>query len=317
MKHIWLLLIFVTTTLSADNNVRRRQSAFIQEQGTSDTANLDTNESQSNDSQSSNPQASDSQNSNTQNNNSINNSSVANGENSEQTNERGRRQDRLTIIKEGRRSPIITNGYASLTIPILKKNKKDTNFFAGINIGLEMPVLKYSFKDFDTQISNTTKSTTYSIGGKIGIISEDRYIGGRFYGEIAYMKVPKFKIITAGLDVDLLISYYRTDDWSIGGFLGIGGGMYGVMFADDELQSSGKVPFSPIGWFNIGLVRYVYKNNSFELIFRYPYVFASIYKDSNTLYKNNGSDSSKVLQNQTIGYKLQSSSLMLSYDYQF
>lgn len=327
MKQTWLLLIFaIITTLSADD-VRRRHSVFIQEQGTPDTANLQTDNTQNNNPQPNNTQSDTSQTASQQNStpqtapNDNANTAAPSEETTKQvvqTDEKEKRQNRLTIIKEGRRSPIITNGYANLTIPKLaKKNKQNTNFFVGINAGLEMPILKYSFKDFDTQISNTSKSTTYSIGGKIGIISEDKYIGGRFYGEISYMKVPKFQIITAGLDVDLLINYYRTDTWSIGGFLGIGGGMYGVMFADDELKDTGKVPFSPIGWFNIGLVRYVYKNNSFELTFRYPYVFASIYKDSSTFYKNNGTNNSKVLQNQTIGYKLQSSSLIFSYAYQF
>lgn len=231
------------------------------------------------------------------------------------SNAKAKRQNRVNLAKDRRKKALTTKniGYRNLTISNIYKQREDRmRFFGGVNLGIEIPQLKYSFNNLNTDIATNNIYSTASIGAKGGILSEDTYVGGRFYGEASYMKLPQFHVLTLGLSVDLLVNYYQTMKWSIGGFLGLGGGMYGIMFADSELKKSAKVPLSPIGWINIGLIRFVSGNHSFEFIFRYTYVFASIYKESSSIYDANG-----TLQNQTIGYKLKSDSLMLSYVFQF
>ncbi|RDU65074.1 outer membrane beta-barrel protein [Helicobacter sp. MIT 14-3879] len=228
-----------------------------------------------------------------------------------------KRINRRNISSKDRRKSVLTTnknniGYRNITISnIYKQNEESIKFFIGGNFGIDISALKYSYENLNTSTLKTTRSASASFGFKGGILSEEKYLGGRFYAEGSYIKIPKFHILTMGLNIDLLINYYQSRKWSLGLFLGLGGGMHIAMFADDELKNNGKVPLSPIGWVNIGLVRFIYRSHSFEFSFRYPYIFASIYKDSAT--KNiNG-----VLQNQTIGYKFKSDTLLFSYVYNF
>lgn len=240
---------------------------------------------------------------------------ATNASSTNNSNAKAKRQNRVNLAKDRRKKALTTKniGYRNLTISNIYKQREDRmRFFGGVNLGIEIPQLKYSFSNLSENISTNSTSGNVSIGGKGGILSEDTYVGGRFYGEASYMKLPQFHVLTLGLSVDLLVNYYQTMKWSIGGFLGLGGGMYWIGLADSSLKYKNKVPFSPVGWINVGLIRFVSGNHSFEFMFRYAYVFASIYKDSSTIYDTNG-----ILQNQTIGYKLKSDSLMFSYVFQF
>lgn len=190
-------------------------------------------------------------------------------------------------------------------INVYKKQENDlTQFFFGIDVGISMANILYSLTEMK-ETSTSSKSYSLNSGFKVGVSNIDKYIGGRFYGEGSYIKIPKFHILNLGVNIDLLLNFYNAKTWGIGGFFGIGGGMYMVLFDDDSLKNSGKVPFSPIGWLGGGF-RFVLENtHSFELSYRYSYIYASIYNYSESRPEIAGSA--------TTQYKLKTDNITLSY----
>ncbi len=202
-------------------------------------------------------------------------------------------------------------GYRNITIQNIKKQKKiGVDFFIGLQFGIDIVSMQHITED-DNRNKNTQNSLSGSgsIGLKGGIVSEDEWVGGRFYAELSYTKFPKFDIVSMGVDLDLLVKYYEAVSWKIGGFLGLGGGMNLALIADKTLDSSGKKSLISVGWVNVGLVRFIYYhstgNHGAELNAKIAYVTPTIYslKDKTT--------------NITTSYKGSSSSIMLSYVYQF
>lgn len=197
-------------------------------------------------------------------------------------------------------------GYRNVTIKKIKKQQKvGIDFFVGLQFGVDI----VSMQDI-TQIdivANTKHSitTSASFGLKGGILSEDEWVGGRFYAELSYLKIPKFDMLNIGVNLDLLVKYYETPSWKIGGFIGAGGGMNSAFVADKSLDSAGTKSLISVGWVNIGLVRFIYGNHGAELNAKIVYVTPTIYslKDKNTGI--------------TTSYKASSSTVMLSYTYQF
>lgn len=216
---------------------------------------------------------------------------------------------KTTIIKKitEKKKPL---GYRNITIQNIKKQKSvGIDFFVGLQLGIDV----VSMQDI-TQIdrdTNTKKSTSASgsFGAKGGIISEDEWVGGRFYAELSYLKIPKFDVLNVGVDLDLLIKYYETSSWKIGGFIGAGGGMNMAFIADKSLDNAGKKSLISVGWVNVGLTRFIYYHSTgihgAELNIKIVYVTPTIYslKDKNT--------------GVTTSYKASSSTIMFSYTYQF
>lgn len=197
-------------------------------------------------------------------------------------------------------------GYRNVAIKKIKKQQKvGVDFFIGLQFGVDI----VSMQDI-TQIdivANTKHSitTSASFGLKGGILSEDEWVGGRFYAELSYLKIPKFDMLNIGVNLDLLVKYYETPSWKIGGFIGAGGGMNSAFIADKSLDSAGTKSLISVGWVNIGLMRFIYGNHGAELNAKIVYVTPTIYslKDKNTGI--------------TTSYKGSSSTVMLSYTYQF
>lgn len=202
-------------------------------------------------------------------------------------------------------------GYRNITIQNIKKQKKvGVDFFVGLQFGIDSVSMQHITED-DNRNKNTTNSTSGSgsIGLKGGIVSEDEWVGGRFYAEMSYVKFPKFNVVSVGVDLDLLFKYYEAVSWKIGGFIGLGGGMNVALIADRELDSAGKKSLISVGWANVGLVRFIYYhstgNHGAELNVKITYVTPTLYslKDKNTGI--------------TTSYKGSSSTIMMSYIYQF
>lgn len=202
-------------------------------------------------------------------------------------------------------------GYRNITIQNIKKQKKiSVDFFVGVQVGADIVSMQKITED-DNRAKNTHDSISGSgsIGLKGGIVSEDEWVGGRFYAELSYTKFPKFDVVSVGVDLDLLIKYYETPSWKIGGFIGLGGGMNLALIADSALDNAGKKSLISVGWVNVGLLRFIYYhstgNHGAELNAKIAYVTPTIYslKDKNTGI--------------TTSYKGSSSSVMISYIYQF
>lgn len=198
-------------------------------------------------------------------------------------------------------------GYRNITISnINKQTTKGIDFFIGAHFGIDIVNMEHITEDANAS-KKRQKSTSgsASFGLKGGILSEEEWVGGRFYGEFSYLKIPKFNVINIGLDLDLLFNYYKSEKWRIGGFLGIGGGMNAAMIADKELKNAGKKTLIAIGWANIGLVRFVYGSHSAEFNVRVAFVTPTIYslKDKDTAI--------------TTTYKASSNTLLFSYAFQF
>lgn len=198
-------------------------------------------------------------------------------------------------------------GYRNVTISnINKQTLQGINFFVGANLGIDFITMEHIIEDEDgKKTSKKSSNASASFGLKGGILSEEDYVGGRFYGEFSYLKIPKFHVVNVGLDLDLMFNYYKTDTWRIGGFLGLGGGMNVAMIADNELQNAGKKSLIAIGWVNIGLARFVYGPHSAEFNVRIQYVTPTIYslKDKTTSI--------------TTTYKASSNTILLSYAFDF
>ena len=202
-------------------------------------------------------------------------------------------------------------GYRNITIQNIKKQKKvGVDFFVGAQFGIDIVNMQHiTENDNRAKRAQNSLSGSGSVGLKVGIVSEDEWVGGRFYAEMSYTKFPKFDVINIGVDLDLLVKYYEAVSWKIGGFLGLGGGMNVALIADKTLDSAGKKSLISVGWANVGLVRFLYYhstgNHGAELNVKITYVTPTIYslKDTNTGI--------------TTSYKGSSSTIMLSYVYQF
>lgn len=202
-------------------------------------------------------------------------------------------------------------GYRNITIQNIKKQKKvGVDFFVGLQFGIDIVSMQHITEDDNrNKATQNSLSGSGSVGLKGGIVSEDEWVGGRFYAELSYTKFPKFNVINVGVDLDLLIKYYEAVSWKIGGFIGLGGGMNLALIADRGLDSAGKKSLISVGWVNVGLVRFIYYhstgNHGAELNAKITYVTPTIYslKDKNTGI--------------TTSYKGSSSTIMLSYVYQF
>ncbi len=202
-------------------------------------------------------------------------------------------------------------GYRNITIQNIKKQKKiGVDFFIGLQFGIDIVSMQHITEDDNrNKATQNSLSGSGSVGLKGGIVSEDEWVGGRFYAELSYTKYPKFDIVSVGVDLDLLVKYYEAVSWKIGGFIGLGGGMNLALIADKTLDSSGKKSLISVGWVNVGLVRFIYYhstgNHGAELNAKIAYVTPTIYslKDKAT--------------NITTSYKGSSSVIMLSYVYQF
>lgn len=182
-----------------------------------------------------------------------------------------------------------------------------TRLFLGLDINYNMVDVKHLCNDCGSspgKMSAIDTAKTAGLGFRGGIVNMDKWVGGRFGGELAYMKIPKFHIITLGLHLDFLINFYTTNSWSVGTFVATGGGMYMALFDDENLESSGKVPFSPIGWVSGGL-RFNHLRHNVELAYRYGYIFANVYSNS---YQN-----APIASSATEKYALRASNIIFSY----
>lgn len=198
-------------------------------------------------------------------------------------------------------------GYRNVTIKKIKKQQKvGIDFFVGLQFGIDIVSMQELSENANGDKTTKSKmSGSASFGLKGGILSEDEWVGGRFYAELSYLKIPKFDMLNIGVNLDLLVKYYETPSWKIGGFIGAGGGMNSAFVADKSLDSAGTKSLISVGWVNIGLVRFIYGNHGAELNAKIVYVTPTIYslKDKNTGI--------------TTSYKGSSSTVMLSYTYQF
>ena len=201
-------------------------------------------------------------------------------------------------------------GYRNVKITGISRQRSDKiSFFAGASIGIDA-VSMQEITAIDRS-TNTKKwlSGGVSLGAKGGIISEEEWLGGRFYAELSYSKFPKFNVLSVGVDLDLLIKYYETQGWKIGGFLGLGGGMNMAFIADSALKKEGEKSLIAVGWVNIGLVRFVYYHrtgiHSAELNAKISYLTPTIYSLKN------------VESGVTTSYKGSASGVVMSYIYQF
>lgn len=197
-------------------------------------------------------------------------------------------------------------GYRNITISnINKQTLTGINFFIGAHFGIDIVSMEHIIDSNGDKTSKKSSSGSASFGLRGGILSEEEYVGGRFYGEFSYLKIPKFNVLNIGLDLDLLFNYYKSENWKIGGFIGLGGGMNVAMLDDKELQNAGKKALIAIGWVNVGLVRFVYGPHSAEFNVRIQYITPTIYslKDKATAI--------------TTTYKASSNTLLFSYAYDF
>lgn len=201
-------------------------------------------------------------------------------------------------------------GYRNVKITGISRQRSDKiSFFAGASIGIDA-VSMQEIMAIDRS-ANTKKwlSGGVSLGAKGGIISEEEWLGGRFYAELSYSKFPKFNVLSVGVDLDLLIKYYETQGWKIGGFLGLGGGMNMAFIADSALKKEGEKSLIAVGWVNIGLVRFVYYHrtgiHSAELNAKISYLTPTIYSLKN------------IESGVTTSYKGSASGVVMSYIYQF
>ncbi|MGX2982895.1 hypothetical protein [Helicobacter sp. 23-1045] len=202
-------------------------------------------------------------------------------------------------------------GYRNITIDNIKKPKKDAiDFFVGASFGIEFVNMERIVED-GNRAKEGAKSLhgSASFGIKGGILSEEKWLGGRFYAEMSYMKIPKFNVLNVGVDLDLLIKYYEAKEWKIGGFIGAGGGMNMAWVADSALNKNGEKALISVGWVNLGLARFVYYHrtgiHSAELNIKITYVTPTIYS-----LKDKASGV-------TTSYKAGASSMAFSYVYQF
>ena len=201
-------------------------------------------------------------------------------------------------------------GYRNVKITGISRQRSDKiSFFVGASFGIDA-ISMQEIVAIDRS-ANTKKwlSGSASFGAKGGIISEEEWLGGRFYAEISYTKFPKFNVLNMGVDLDLLIKYYETASWKIGGFLGLGGGMNMAFVADSALKKEGEKSLIAVGWVNIGLVRFVYYHrtgiHSAELNAKISYLTPTIYSLKN------------VESGVTTSYKGSASGVVVSYIYQF
>ncbi|MGX3010595.1 hypothetical protein ACWIUD_03385 [Helicobacter sp. 23-1044] len=202
-------------------------------------------------------------------------------------------------------------GYRNITIDNIKKPKKDAiDFFVGASFGIEFVNMERILEG-GNRAKEGAKSLhgSASFGIKGGILSEEKWMGGRFYAEMSYMKIPKFDVLNVGVDLDLLIKYYEAKEWKIGGFIGAGGGMNMAWVADSALNKNGEKALISVGWVNLGLARFVYYHrtgiHSAELNIKITYVTPTIYS-----LKDKASGV-------TTSYKAGASSMAFSYVYQF
>lgn len=190
-----------------------------------------------------------------------------------------------------------------------KQRRGKIDFFVGVQLGIDaINMQEISAKD-RKEDKKEWVSGSASFGAKGGIVSEEKVLGGRFYAELSYAKIPKFNALNVGVDLDLLINYYEAQRWKIGGFLGIGGGMNLVFVADSTLQKEGEKSLIAVGWANIGLVRFLYYHrtgvHSVELNAKIAFVTPTIYSLKN------------AETGITTSYKASSNGVMMSYIYQF
>ena len=217
------------------------------------------------------------------------------------------RQNRTKILTTKKASKVAKKSAVKITKSKQRRGKID--FFVGVQLGIDaINMQEISAKD-RKEDKKEWVSGSASFGAKGGIVSEEKVLGGRFYAELSYAKIPKFNALNVGVDLDLLINYYEAQRWKIGGFLGIGGGMNLVFVADSTLQKEGEKSLIAVGWANIGLVRFLYYHrtgvHSVELNAKIAFVTPTIYSLKN------------AETGITTSYKASSNGVMMSYIYQF
>lgn len=201
-------------------------------------------------------------------------------------------------------------GYRNVKITGISRQRSDKiSFFAGAQLGIDAVSMQEIVAIDRSANAKKWLSGGVSIGAKGGIVSEEEWLGGRFYAELSYSKFPKFNVLSVGVDLDLLIKYYETQGWKIGGFLGLGGGMNMAFIADSALKKEGEKSLIAVGWVNVGLVRFVYYHrtgiHSAELNVKISYLTPTIYSLKN------------VESGVTTSYKGSASGVVVSYVYQF
>ena len=217
------------------------------------------------------------------------------------------RQNRTKILTTKKASNVAKKSAVKITKSKQRRGKID--FFVGVQLGIDaINMQEISAKDRKDDKKEWVSGSA-SFGAKGGIVSEEKVLGGRFYAELSYAKIPKFNALNVGVDLDLLINYYEAQRWKIGGFLGIGGGMNLVFVADSTLQKEGEKSLIAVGWANIGLVRFLYYHrtgvHSVELNAKIAFVTPTIYSLKN------------AETGITTSYKASSNGVMMSYIYQF
>lgn len=201
-------------------------------------------------------------------------------------------------------------GYRNVKITGISRQRSDKiSFFAGAQLGIDAVSMQEIMAIDRSAHAKKWLSGGVSLGAKGGIVSEEEWLGGRFYAELSYSKFPKFNVLSVGVDLDLLIKYYETQGWKIGGFLGLGGGMNMAFIADSALKKEGEKSLIAVGWVNVGLVRFVYYHrtgiHSAELNVKISYLTPTIYSLKN------------VESGVTTSYKGSASGVVVSYVYQF
>lgn len=164
----------------------------------------------------------------------------------------------------------------------IKRDDSSAIFFVGIEGQMYNAMLKHTIEGNGSDTSQISKESGFGGALKVGIVDMPDFIGGRFYAEGSYMGLRDFNVFTLGLNVDMMINFIDSNIWNIGVFAGVGGGMYVAFFKNPALNSNAKVPLSPTGWLNLGLRFTIFKNQGIELTYRLPYIYAPIYKDTQT-----------------------------------
>ncbi|RAX54451.1 hypothetical protein CCY99_03635 [Helicobacter sp. 16-1353] len=189
------------------------------------------------------------------------------------------------------------------------QNTDTTSFFVALEGSLNNTVLKKNIESTNVNTTSFIKQRVFGGAMKVGFMDIDRFIGGRFYAEGSYTGLSDFMIFGLGLNLDILVNFLDSKMWNVGVFAGIGGGMYVATFKNDSLNSSGKTPLSPAGWINAGFRFTIFGNQAIEITYRYPYTYASIYKDSIVVPGTTGQE--------TTSYSYKSDYIGISYAFAF
>lgn len=191
----------------------------------------------------------------------------------------------------------------------IKESNSKQGVLLGIGWGLPTIFTKHTVSQDDKKIDSITKSTGNIINAMLGLYSEGNYFGGRIYTNVSVFKTKLFSVLDGGVNIDLFINFLGSDFFDMGAIFGVGGGMYLVKL-DNSLSKNAKVPLSPIGWVNAGF-RLKLLGNSLEVIYKMPYIYASLYNNAISMQTPSG------FQTKSDMYSMKANSLNINYVYYF